>query len=279
MNPSLTAVVFTYNRRDIVETALRSVRFADHLVVVDKTSNDGTAEIGKAYADEFVNVEWSPTVEPTRAQIMPQIRSDWVIMIDDDECLNTLCIEYIKSAIEYTSYDIHFIPFRHFILSRHDESAYYWPEYRPALFRNGSISFKEKVHNGLVFNTENLHYVSPDTGASILHLSHENVASWIEKTNRYTSQSDRASGIGAHHPSPTNIRNALEHWLKDVPDDCDPYLSATAALRGVYDIIDLLKLWESNDPEISMGFSKYCLSLNEEYDRFGIVNYACTRKT
>lgn len=41
MRPSITAVVFSYNRVDVLETTLRSVSFADRVVVVDKGSTDG----------------------------------------------------------------------------------------------------------------------------------------------------------------------------------------------------------------------------------------------
>ena len=41
----LSGFVISYNRAPIIETCLRSLRFVDELIVVDKSSTDGTAEI------------------------------------------------------------------------------------------------------------------------------------------------------------------------------------------------------------------------------------------
>src|SRR5690348_12811641 len=100
MTPSLSSVVITYNRVGVVETCLRSARFADELIVVDKGSTDGTAEIGRRMADRFVQVPWSPTVEETRADAISLATAPWVLSLDDDECLNAKAIEFVLSVVQ-----------------------------------------------------------------------------------------------------------------------------------------------------------------------------------
>ena len=271
MTPKLTAVVFTYNRREIVETTLRSVRFAEHLVVVDKGSRDGTAEIGRHYADEFHTAPWSPTVESTKADYIPRIESEWILMLDDDECLNGPAIDYIRNATESAEYDVHYLPFRHFIIGRHDERAYYWPEYRPALFRRDAMTFQPTVHGGTVRVSDSHIYVKPETGVSILHLSHAGSRNWIEKTNRYSDQLDRTSSASAADLTPDGIRRLMDEWLGKVRDDSDPYLTAVAALRGIYDIVDAVKSWEQQQPESGEQiFAQLTAELNSAYDAMGI---------
>jgi glycosyltransferase involved in cell wall biosynthesis len=271
MIANLTAVIFTYNRREIVETALRSARLAEHLVVVDKGSTDGTAEIAKRYADEFHTAPWSPTVESTKAQYIPRIDSDWLLTLDDDECLNGPALEYIRTAVSEGSVDVHYLPYRHYILGRHDERAYYWPEYRPALFRRGSMTFAGTVHGGTQRVSESYIYVPPETGVSILHLSHAGSRNWLEKTNRYTDELDRASTATASDLTPDGVKRLLDNWLNKVPEGGEPYLTAVAALRAVYDIVDSVKCWEQQQAQRGeQAFELIVEQLHKEYDLIGI---------
>jgi glycosyltransferase involved in cell wall biosynthesis len=271
MIPKLTAIVFTYNRRDIVETTLRSARLAEHLVVVDKGSTDGTAEIGTMYADEFHAASWSPTVESTKAEYIPAVDSEWLLTLDDDECLNGAAIEYIRSAVAEGAFDVHYLPFRHYILGRHDERAYYWPEYRPALFRRGAMAFAPTVHGGTHRISESYTYVGPETGASILHLSHAGSRNWLEKTNRYTEERDRASSASTADLSPEGVARLMEAWLSKVADEHDSYLTAVAALRGIYDVVDVVKSWEQQQSEDGEhAFASITAELHQAYDALGI---------
>ena len=271
MTPKLTAVVFTYNRREIVETTLRSARFADRLVVVDKGSTDGTAEIGKLYADDFRTARWSPTVESTKAEVIPAIETEWLLMLDDDECLNGPAIEYIQAAIRDGQFDVHYLPFRHHIIGRHDERAYYWPEFRPALFRRGAMAFQSTVHGGTQRLSDSHIYVQPDSGVSILHLSHAGSRNWIEKTNRYSDQVDRASSAGVADLTPEGVRRLMDNWLSRVPSPSEPYLTAVAALRGIYDVVDAVKSWEQQqDIKGEQAFAAISDELHRVYDAMGI---------
>jgi hypothetical protein len=274
MPPTLTAVVFSYNRRDVIETTLRSARFADRLFVVDKGSTDGTAEIAKAYADEFHSVPWSPTVEETKAKYIPAIESEWLLVLDDDECLNVEAIAYCRVAIRKGEFDVHYFPRRHFILGRHEEQAYYWPEYRPVLFRRGAMQFSTQVHGGEKRVSESHIYVKPESGVSVLHLSHPDAHTWLEKTNRYTEVGDRASAPSASDLTPDGVLKMMKAWLDKVPQADDPYLTAVSALRGIYDVVDAVKLWEQQQESGELRFAQICDELNTDYDALGIERRA-----
>lgn len=270
MVAELTAVVFSYNRRDIIETTLRSARFADRLVVVDKGSTDGSAEIGRAYADEFHTAPWSPTVESTKAEYVPQIDSDWLLVLDDDECLNVEAIKYVQTAVREAEFDVHYFPLRHYVLGRHDEQAYYWPEFHPMLFRRGAIKFGTTVHGAKNRVSENHVYVPVESGVSVLHLSHPDARTWIEKTNRYTEERNRASAVSVDDLTPAQISRTMDSWLNRVPPGDDPYLTAVAALRGIYDVVDMIKLWEQQQDGGEQRFALLCEELNRDYDALGI---------
>lgn len=264
----LSAVVITYNRSDVVETCLRSARFANELIVVDKGSTDGTAEVGRRMADKFVQVPWSPTVEETRSEAIAQASCPWILSLDDDECLNGRAIEAVRSAVENPQGSIYYVPFRHHVIGRHDERAPYWPEYRAALFRHGAIQFSSVVHGGVHPIATDTVTVPPESGAAIMHLSHKDAATWVEKTNRYTSRPDRVGRGQADDMTPEGILALMQRRLASVPaDDRDGYLTAVSALKGLYDVVDAIKRWEAEQPKSGDEmFADVCASLNREYD-------------
>ena len=73
---SVSGFVIAYNRAHLLATCLRSLRFVDELIVIDKSSTDDTPRIARRYADRVITVPWSPTVEETRSFALDQCRHD-----------------------------------------------------------------------------------------------------------------------------------------------------------------------------------------------------------
>jgi glycosyltransferase involved in cell wall biosynthesis len=266
MNKTLSAFVITYNRPDRLRACLKAARFADELIVVDKGSDFGPTElIARELADRYVPVAWSPTVEETRAAALALCRGTWILALDDDEILSPACAAAFRVVIAEACADVVAVPMKHYILGRHDPRAGYWPEYRPCLFRRGTVEFCSTVHRGVtVAPTAVQKGFALDGPVYIQHLSHENVSCWIEKTNRYTDQPDRI-GVRPSGSLAEFALKALQSRCDQVPngiaDDTNGgrrYLEAIAVLRGIYDMVDGLKRWEETQPNGAAAFRTIC---------------------
>lgn len=265
---AISAVVVSCNRADIIGTCLRALSFADELVVIDKSSTDGTAEIAVAAADRVIVIPWSPTVEESRAFAVNACTHDWILCLDDDECLSVEAVRFIEDELRAPRADIYALAQRHYILGRHDEDAYYWPEHQVRLFLRGAVSFRPTVHGGTIHLSNRLYRVPPDGGACIRHLSHRDVSQWLEKTNRYTSRPDRLRADDGLPDLPAFARARLDHWLAATrARDVAGYPAAVAILRALYDIIDRLKLWEIEAGlDGAASFRRLCREFEAEYE-------------
>jgi hypothetical protein len=245
-DPKISAFVICYNRAEILATCLRALAFADELIVVDKSSTDESLAIASALATRVVSVPWTPTVEETRTLALSLCRHPWVLFMDDDECLSPGSGGWIRTELRKPSADIYTFPLRHYILGVHDERAYYWPESHVRMFRRGAVTFSRTVHAGIVRHSDKVRQLPLDGDAYIHHLSHPDVAGWIEKTNRYTSRSDRAGCATPPDGLAEFARQRIEYWTSRSDDD-DPngYPAAVALLRAIYDMVDVLKDWEA----------------------------------
>jgi Glycosyl transferase family 2 len=243
--PKLSAFVIAYNRAPLIGTCLRALSFADEIIVVDKSSADDTVQVATPLADTVVTVPWSPTVEETRPFALSLCRHDWILFLDDDECLSPEAACFLRNEMEAPRADIYALPLRHYVLGQHDERAYYWPEHHVRCFRRGSVAFHPTVHAGIELKSDRVMKVAPDAGACIHHLSHPDVASWIERTNRYTSRPDRRRTEADSEDLVAFAHDRINHWISRTRDDApDGYPAAVALLRSIYDMVDRLKAWE-----------------------------------
>lgn len=243
----LSVVVISFNRAPIIETCLRALWFADELLVVDKSSTDGSDAIAAGIADRVITVEWSPAVEDTRVFAVAQCTNEWILCLDDDECLSLAAGHYILAELADPRAEIYALPLRHYILGIHDEAAYYWPEHHLRLFRRDALTFSPAVHGGAIpAPWARTHTIDPATGACIHHLSHRDVQQWIEKTNRYTDNPNRVRHDDGNYDLAAYAIRRINVWRDATKsDDAGGYAAAVALLRALYDIVDRVKVWEA----------------------------------
>ncbi len=261
----ISAFVIAYNRASILGTCLRALDFVDELIVVDKSSTDGSAAIAADYADDVVVVPWTPTVEETRTFALSLCRHEWILFLDDDECLSTEAGPRILAELDAHSADIYELPQRHYILGKHDERAYYWPEHQVRLFRRGAVTFSRTVHAGIVRHSDRVIRFDAMHGVCIHHLSHPDVSGWVEKTNRYTSCSDRDGIRAGPEGFAAFAHTRIDHWMACTRDDSgDGHPAAVALLRAIYDIIDAVKAWEADTGvDGAARFQQICQALDD----------------
>lgn len=264
---NISACVITFNRAAIVPTCLRAVGFADEVILVDKTSTDATRKVTAGLVDRAVTVPWSPTVEETRAHAVSLCRHPWILLLDDDECLSPEAAAFIEHELRAPRADIYVLPLRHYILGVHDERAYYWPEHHVRLFRRDAVAFEATVHGGMVMRSDRIMTVPHVGGVCVHHLSHPDVASWLERTNRYTSRPDRRRTAEPGDDLAAFAHERIAYWTERSADRTgDGYPLAVAVLRALYDIADGLKMWEEthrlNGAE---SFRALCAELDRQY--------------
>ncbi len=266
--PKLSAFVVSFNRPELLGTCLRGIRFADEVIVVDKSSSEETRRIAGNLADRVITVPWSPTVEETRAFAAAQCSHEWILFLDDDECLDPAAVRFLQAELEAPQADAYAFPLRHYILGVHDERAYYWPEHHVRCFRRGAVAFGETVHAGLQICSGRVLRIGTETGVCIHHLSHQDASQWIEKANRYTSRPDRARVAHSSQDLTAFAHERIDHWIAQTRDVAPgEYPSVVALLRAVYDMIDRVKTWEEETGlDGAARFRAVCAALDATRD-------------
>jgi glycosyltransferase involved in cell wall biosynthesis len=257
---TVTAIVVAKNEERRIEACLRSLLWADRILVIDNGSSDRTAEVAARYTRWIVWHELPPEIDPVHGNLnygFGLITEGWILQVDADERASVGLSREIRERCPGAAQNGFWIPFRIGILGRWIHRGYWGTEgSQIRLFRAGRGAYSlRSLHE----NVE----VSGAIGrmrAPIYHLPFQTVSEFITKTNRYTDRevdlilhgdSPGISSFGrkAAHPSGfrliwSGVRLFLWSLFRLGGWREGKIGLATSAMLGVYGFLEVLKVWE-----------------------------------
>ena len=81
---NLSVIVITKNEVESIGTCLKSVRWADEIIVVDSGSTDDTVAICREYTDKILVTDW-PGFGAQKNRALDLATRQWVLSLDADE--------------------------------------------------------------------------------------------------------------------------------------------------------------------------------------------------
>jgi glycosyltransferase involved in cell wall biosynthesis len=99
---STVSVVFSvFNEEALLEDALKSVQFADEIIVMNNSSTDGTEKIAKKYTDKVFTQKNDPQkIDLQKNTGFSKASSDWVLSLDADERITPELEKEILAVLE-----------------------------------------------------------------------------------------------------------------------------------------------------------------------------------
>jgi glycosyltransferase involved in cell wall biosynthesis len=179
----LSAVVITQNEEKNVERCLRSLRFADEIVVVDALSEDRTVEIAKRLGARVVSQEWAGFAAQKQFAI-EQAAGDWILLVDADEEVSTALADEIRGATRGQSQEAGFK------LQRKSQFLGAWmshgpwaEDYQTRLFKRARGRIAQRpVHEGVLLDGNSMRLRNP-----LFHYTHQTLSESVQRLNRYTT--------------------------------------------------------------------------------------------
>ena len=150
--PRISVYLIAFNEADKIEAALRSVAWAEEIVVADSHSTDATAEIARRYTERVIQVPFEGFGK-LRNDVIDQLTGDWVFSLDADERCTGAAAEEIRRVIaDPDAADAYLVPRRNYFFGRWIRHSGWYPDYRqPQLFRRGRLRYTDDaVHETYV---------------------------------------------------------------------------------------------------------------------------------
>lgn len=179
----LSVIVITKNEIANIEECLRSVSFADQLVVLDSGSTDGTvAAAEKMGAEVSQSADWRGFgIQKNR--VLSLARCDWVLSIDADERLSPELQAEIAAALVNPPFDVYSVPRLSSYCGQNMRHSGWYPDRVTRLFKRGAARFSDDlVHEKIISGRT--------VGHLYEHLLHESFTSFeavLDKVNRYST--------------------------------------------------------------------------------------------
>lgn len=177
---TLSVIIPTYNEIDYIEDALKSVEFADEIIVIDSYSNDGTKEKAIELGHKVIERKFD-NFSNQKNYAIDYATCDWILFLDADERVTQKLKLEIISEIRKGTHSGYKICFPHYYMNRF---LYHKVDKVLRLVKNKDVKFTGDVHEklkidgsvGLLKNFM-IHY----TYKGIFHMIHKKDSySWFQ---------------------------------------------------------------------------------------------------
>jgi glycosyltransferase involved in cell wall biosynthesis len=180
---TLSVAIITKNEESNLERTLKSVRWADEIVILDCGSTDRTAEIARSFGAKFFVEAWQGFGAQKNLAI-GKCTSDWVLALDADEEVSGELAAEIRQLLAGTpAFEAYLLPRWNYFLGRWIQHGGYYPDPKLRLFRRGGFQFEERaVH-------ETIQAKGPvgRMRGELIHHAYPTLDGYIEHMNRYSA--------------------------------------------------------------------------------------------
>ncbi len=181
--PAISVLLPTYNAAGLVRETLRSVSWADEILVVDSFSSDSTLEICREFNARIIQHEYANSARQ-KNWALPQCTHEWVLQIDTDEVLEVGLQDEIAARLAGVppEVDAFRFPRKNHVLGKWLRHGGLYPDPQVRLFRKERGQWTDReVHAFIAVPGE----VRELQGA-ILHQGMPSISKQLANLNRYT---------------------------------------------------------------------------------------------
>lgn len=252
MASKISVVVNTFNEEKNLEQAIKSVGFADEIIVCDMHSEDETVSIARKLGAKIFFHKKMEYVELVRNFAISKTSNDWILIIDPDEQIpKTLAKRLQDIASSMKQIDYVRIPRKNIIFGHVMKASGWWPDLNIRFFKRGKANWSDKIHTTPTVSGLGLD-LPADEKFAIEHHSYQTVSEFLAKMDRYTTiQAGELKKEGKQFDFKDLFEKPLSEFLSRffVSRGYNDGLHglALSLLQAFSFVVVYLKLWEKNN--------------------------------
>ena len=239
----LAVLILTRNEEAHIEACIKSVFFADEIVVIDSGSTDKTQVIAESMGAKFIlHPMGDDGFAGQRNFALTQTTTDWVFYLDADERIQEEAAREIRRIVSDGNPAAYQVERKNIVFGKMMHHGGHRPDFVYRLYPRTAIHWQGKVHEGIETDLpcKTLHNV-------LLHYTYTTWKQYFAKFNQYTSlaaqsmfaRNKRVGKAGAlGHAGYTFIRDYLLRG-----GFLDGFMGLTmSVMASVYTFVKYLKL-------------------------------------
>ena len=193
MKEKISVIILTKNSEKYLEKVLKSVEFADEVIIYDSGSKDRTLEIAKKFKNIkiFIDTNWEGFGKQ-KQKAVEKATNKWVFVLDSDEVFTKELENEIKEIIKNPIYDAYKVARLNNFFGKWIKHCGLFPDYSIRFFNKKKCKFNENIVHESV-ECENVGVLKN----YFLHYAYESIEEFIDKQNRYSSLGAKPNKIKA----------------------------------------------------------------------------------
>ncbi len=179
----LTAIVLTHNESEQIADCIKTLRFADRIIVFDSFSSDDTVAIAQACGADIYQHEFENYAEQRNAALdAADEMTDWVLFVDADERITDALAAEIREKIRFQEFAGWRLPRHNYIFGVLTKGAGWYPDFQTRLLRVGQAYYDTKriVHEVVMLVGEEGTMRNP-----LIHYNYRDLAHFKTKQEKY----------------------------------------------------------------------------------------------
>lgn len=252
MNTKISVVINTLNEEQVIERAIKSIKWADEIIICDMSSEDKTVEIARKLGAKVFTHKRLEYVEPARNFAISKASGEWILILDpDEEVTAELKEKLISVATTLEGIDYVRVPRKNIIFGHWMKASMWWPDLNIRFFKKGKIKWTDKIHRPPVTFGKGLD-LDHDEKLAIVHYHYQSVSQFLERMLRYTKiQADEIEKEGYKFNWIDLIRKPVSEFLgrffanKGFTDGLHGLV--LSLLQAFYFFIVYIRLWEKEN--------------------------------
>lgn len=247
----LSVVITAWNEAKNLPRVVGSVRgLADEVVVVvDKSTTDGTADIARKLGCKVFYHAHIGYVEPMRNFSIAKAAGDWILLLDADEEVPPALADRISQKMARPDADYYRIARNNLIFNRHIQSSHWWPDYVYRLFKKGWVTWDDTIHSVPFTKGEGADFPAEEKYA-LIHHHYDSVSQYVNRLNRYTDHQLKHLRDQSHRFTPLDLityptREFIRQYFSRRGYTDGLHGLALSLLQAFSELVLYLKYWES----------------------------------
>lgn len=181
---SISAIVITKNEESMLGDCLKSIRWADEIIVLDSGSTDNTLKLAREFgAKVHEHGEWQGFGR--QRQVAQEYAScDWLLWVDADERVSDALASQIRQkASENNQRRVYEIPRLSWVFGRYIRHSGWYPDYVVRLYPKTLTTYDDAlVHEKVIVPADaSKHQLTAD----LIHYTYKDLHHYLTKSARY----------------------------------------------------------------------------------------------
>lgn len=181
LSQNISVIIITKNEEINIEECLKSVEWADEIIVVDSESSDRTVGIAGKYTDKVFVRKWEG-YSKQKKYALSLARNEWVLSLDADERVSPQLKEEIQKGFD-AEFDGFRISRKNYFLGKHITGCGWDNDFQLRLFRKSRTDITDNLVHESFFVNGKIGQLS----SRIIHYSYRTLKDAITKMNNYST--------------------------------------------------------------------------------------------